>query len=134
MARRYGSRAGPSRQRGAVAIIVLIVILFPLLGLFLFFLEPLSVALPAYLLGLAASVVLWRAALRSMRLPARTGSEALVGREVVVVAWTGGAGWVRCSGERWQAVVRGGQLVQLGEKLRVVAVDGLTLVVEPTRA
>jgi membrane-bound ClpP family serine protease len=132
VARRHGSRAEPGRQRGAVAIVLLILVLFPLLGLLLFFLEPLRLAFPAYLLGLAASAVLWRAALRSRRLPVHTGREALVGREVVVVEWTGSAGWVRCGGERWHAVVRGRQPVQLGDMLRVVAVDGLTLVVEPT--
>jgi membrane protein implicated in regulation of membrane protease activity len=52
------------------------------------------------------------------------GAEALLGVEAVV----GDDGWLRVQGERWR--VRG---AGPGERVRVVAVDGLTLVVEPDR-
>jgi membrane protein implicated in regulation of membrane protease activity len=50
------------------------------------------------------------------------GVEALVGVEAVVDP----DGWVRVQGELWRA--RG---AAPGDRVRVVAVDGLTLVVEP---
>lgn len=49
------------------------------------------------------------------------GPAALLGREVEVDE----DGWARVAGERWR--VRG---AESGERARVVAVDGLTLVVE----
>jgi membrane protein implicated in regulation of membrane protease activity len=49
------------------------------------------------------------------------GVEALIGREAVV----GEDGWVRVQGELWRQ--RGGEP---GRRVRVRAVDGLTLVVE----
>jgi membrane protein implicated in regulation of membrane protease activity len=50
------------------------------------------------------------------------GAEVLIGVEAVVDA----DGWVRVQGERWR--VTGGRA---GQRVRVVAVEGLTLVVEP---
>jgi membrane protein implicated in regulation of membrane protease activity len=49
------------------------------------------------------------------------GAEALVGRVAVV----DDDGWIRVDGERWR--VRG---AEPGERVRVLAVDGLELVVE----
>lgn len=49
------------------------------------------------------------------------GPAALLGRTVEVAA----DGWVRVDGERWRARGAGP-----GERARVVAIDGLTLVVE----
>ena len=49
------------------------------------------------------------------------GAETLVGRVVTVDE----SGWVRVAGERW--LVRG---AEPGERARVVALDGLTLIVE----
>jgi len=50
------------------------------------------------------------------------GREALIGAEAVV----GEDGWVRVQGERWRATG-----AEPGQRVRVIAVDGLTLVVEP---
>jgi membrane-bound ClpP family serine protease len=58
----------------------------------------------------------------SKRRRAAVGVETLVGRIVEIDA----DGWARVDGERW--AVRG---AGRGERARVVAVDGLTLVVEP---
>jgi len=49
------------------------------------------------------------------------GAEAFVGRTGIV----GDDGWLRIDGERWRA--RGGEP---GQQVRVLAVDGLELVVE----
>jgi len=60
----------------------------------------------------------------SHRRRAAVGAEALVGRTAKVV----GTDWVRIHGELWQA--RGADGLEPGSEVRVLAVDGLTLVVE----
>jgi membrane protein implicated in regulation of membrane protease activity len=64
----------------------------------------------------------WR--LSHRRRPA-VGAEALVGRTADVVS----ADWVRVHGELWRA--RGAARLEPGAQVRVLAIEGLTLVVEP---
>jgi membrane protein implicated in regulation of membrane protease activity len=60
----------------------------------------------------------------SHRRRSAVGAEALVGR----TAEAAGDGWVRVHGELWRAGGAAG--LEPGELVRVLAVDGLTLVVE----
>ncbi|MFQ3787985.1 NfeD family protein [Halomonas sp. A29] len=80
---------------------------------------------------LAAGLMLWVmvrfTGLR--RRPARTGHEHMIGSLGVVAENFQGEGHVRLKGERWNA--RSGAALRRGQKVRVVAVDGLTLEVEP---
>ncbi|MCE8018056.1 nodulation protein NfeD [Halomonas sp. MCCC 1A17488] len=95
--------------------------------------EQLAVSLP--LIGgialLAAGIMLWVlirfAGLR--RRPARTGQEQLVGSLGVAQEDFQGQGHVRLRGERWNA--RSSAALTRGQEVRVVAVEGLTLVVVP---
>lgn len=60
----------------------------------------------------------------------RTGAEGLIGeRAEAIDAFAGGAGRVRVYGEIWSA--RSTQPLASGQRVRVAAVDGLTLEVEP---
>ncbi|MGR2739505.1 NfeD family protein [Billgrantia sp. Q4P2] len=81
---------------------------------------------------LAAGLMLWVmvrfTGLR--RSPARTGQERLIGSLGIVAEDFQGEGHVRLKGERWNA--RSGAALRRGQEIRVVAVDGLTLEVEPT--
>jgi len=113
--------------------VMMVVMLFPLLGLALFWWLPLRASLPVYVAGLAVSALLHRAMMRAGRLPVRTGAEGMIGRHAVVLDWTGDEGWVRCGSEKWHAVVRTGEPEHVGDGVRVVGVDGLTLVVEPEK-
>jgi membrane-bound serine protease (ClpP class) len=70
----------------------------------------------------------WRAHRRSVV----TGDAALVGHAGEVVSWAGGKGQVQMPGERWQA--RAAAPLMPGQRVRVVARDDLTLVVEPEAA
>jgi membrane-bound serine protease (ClpP class) len=71
----------------------------------------------------------WITFLRRYRV--RTGAEGMVGkRGEVIEAFDGGSGRVRVYGESWSARSSGGRLSR-GERIRIVAVDGLTLEVEP---
>jgi membrane-bound serine protease (ClpP class) len=65
----------------------------------------------------------------SQRHAAKVGVEALIGREVEVRRACRPVGEVRVRGEIWKA--RCAQGADAGEKVRILGLDGLTLLVEP---
>lgn len=67
--------------------------------------------------------------MRSRRRAVVTGVEEMIGGSGNVVEWSGESGRVRIRGEIWRA--RGAGALGVGSKIRVTAIDGLTLVVEP---
>jgi membrane protein implicated in regulation of membrane protease activity len=79
----------------------------------------------AFELAEAAFLIWW-----SKRRKAVVGAETLIGRTAVVVADCMPAGQVRIGGELWQA--RCGPGAEIGDEVVVTALDGLTLVVEPS--
>lgn len=89
-----------------------------------------SVSLWLIVLGtLAVSgyfLVVLRAVLRTRRLPTRSGSEALLGKEGMVTADLTPRGTVRVGGEDWSAVAEVGPIAA-GETVEVLAVEGITL-------
>jgi membrane-bound serine protease (ClpP class) len=68
----------------------------------------------------------------SKRYSIQVGAETLVGARALVVTPCRPVGQVRVQGELWQARCREG--ANPGETVRVVELDGLTLVVEPEAA
>lgn len=66
---------------------------------------------------------------RSRRRPVVTGKEALGGAVGETIAWQGGEGRVRVQGEIWRA--RSTAALMPGSRVKVVAHDGLVLIVEP---
>ena len=68
----------------------------------------------------------------SKRYSIQVGAETLIGARAVVVTPCRPSGQVRVQGELWQARCREG--ADPGETVRVVELDGLTLVVEPEAA
>jgi membrane protein implicated in regulation of membrane protease activity len=80
------------------------------------------------LLPVVAMVVgqLWRA----WRAPTRTGADGLIGRKAMVRSADGLTGRVRLDGALW-GVRSAGAPLAAGQSVRVLAVDGLELVVEP---
>jgi membrane-bound serine protease (ClpP class) len=71
-------------------------------------------------------LVVVRAVLRTKRLPSRSGSGALLGKEGVATTDLAPRGAVRVNGEEWSAVADVGP-IQAGETVEVLAVEGLTL-------
>ena len=89
----------------------------------------------ALIFGLAASsaaIVLLGGsmALRARRAPVVSGREQLIRAAGVVERIDGDASWARVQGESWR--VRASTGLSVGQTVRVTAVDGLTLDVEPT--
>lgn len=110
--------------------LAMILMVFPLVGLLLFFVLPWPVALLWYLVGLLVSAVLHWVMMRTMRMPVRTGRRGMIGQQASVVSWRGDRGRVRCHDEIWWAVTSGAGELNAGERVRVVDVHGLTLLVE----
>jgi membrane-bound serine protease (ClpP class) len=91
---------------------------------------------PWGLVALAAAAMLefgellfWRRFVRRYRL--RSGPETLIGMEATVVHECAPLGRVRVRGELWRA--RASRPVGSGETVRIAAIDGLTLEVDPDR-
>ena len=70
-------------------------------------------------------------ALKARQRPVVTGAEGLVGGEAEALGDFFGEGWVHAEGETWQA--RSTQPVRKGDRLRIIALHGLILSVEPIR-
>jgi membrane protein implicated in regulation of membrane protease activity len=98
-----------------------------ILALFL----PWPLNLLSVLTGLAIEAVelVWGLRL-ARRWRAQTGAEAMIGQEAVVVAPCRPMGQVRVQGELWEA--RCAQGADVGDRVRIEALDGLTLEVTPT--
>lgn len=102
----------------------------PVLGLLLFLVLPFWAALGVYAVLVAVSgFVYWKVA-EALQAPVQTGVEGLLGAEGVTLSDLGGEGLVRLQGVVWQA--RAGEAIPQGERIRVVAVHGLVLQVEPS--
>jgi membrane protein implicated in regulation of membrane protease activity len=74
---------------------------------------------------------MWR---RVHRQPARFGVEALIDSVAEVVEWQGDRGRVRALGTTWSARSNGeapAMGFERGHQVRITAVDGLTVEVEP---
>jgi membrane-bound serine protease (ClpP class) len=80
--------------------------------------------------GAMAGLIAWAvsAGVRAMMKPSVTGPEGMIGRLAVARSALGPDGQVQLDGEIWRAVAEGGA-IPAGEKVRVTAVDGLTLTV-----
>ncbi|MEI2418471.1 nodulation protein NfeD [Orrella sp. JC864] len=85
-----------------------------------------ATAVMAALLG-----IMLAAALRAHRRKAESGGNALVGHTGQVLSWSNGTGRVQVNGESWQARAPGP--LPAGERVRVLAREGLTLTVAPER-
>jgi membrane-bound serine protease (ClpP class) len=85
-----------------------------------------TVILPT--VGATAGLVVWAvsAGVRAMMKSPVTGTAGMIGRVVVARSALGPEGQVQVDGEIWGAVSEG-EAIPAGEKVRVTAVDGLTL-------
>ncbi len=79
--------------------------------------------------SVALALLVARLAVTSRRIKVATGREDMVGARGEVVDWSGSKGHVFIAGERWNAVSE--EPLGPGEMVRIAALDGLTLKVEP---
>ena len=97
----------------------------PGMNISLLFVVPVALASALVLAGLGAF------ALRARRMPAVSGVGAMLGADAVALEDFAREGWVRAFGERWRA--RSESAMKNSDRARIVAVEGLTLVVQPER-
>jgi membrane protein implicated in regulation of membrane protease activity len=113
-------------------ILMPVLMLLPLIALPIFWILPLSQALPIYLCLVALSAVTFRVMRKTMKLPAKTGAEYLVGKEARVVSKSGPAYelqyLVRLDGELWSA--RSNDVLEPGERVIITAIRSNSLIVK----
>lgn len=115
--------------QGEVVMVWMVLIMgLPLLGLALFLVCPWRVALLPYLTLVAVSGFFDRLMMHSMRVPACSGREEMIGSTAVVLDWEGGSGQVIWKGEIWQA--RGSGPFARGESVVIGGLSGLILSVK----
>jgi membrane protein implicated in regulation of membrane protease activity len=109
-----------------------VLLLMPVIALPVFWLTPLSFAIPFYLIIMVISILLYRAIAKSMRQPLETGALRLIGSEADVVSRLSpghSAQYVvRSGGEMWTA--RCADVLQPRETVSIAAIRGIGLVVE----
>ncbi len=109
-----------------------LILLMPVLALPIFWLMPLSRAMPIYIVIAVVSGLLYWLIVRSMRKRPETGGESLIGAEAEVVSRLSPGDHaqylVRCRGELWTALCP--DAVQPGDTVSISALDGIRLVVE----
>ena len=108
-----------------------LILLMPVLALPIFWLMPLNLAIPIYMIiGLITGFLYWLIA-KSMGKQPATGSESLIGTagEVVSKLSPGNQAkyLIRSQGELWSA--NSPDLLQTGETVSIASVDGIRLVV-----
>ena len=109
-----------------------VLLLMPVIGLPVFWLTPLSFAIPFYMVIVLISGLSYRAIAKSMRQPLETGALSLIGSEAKVVSKLSpghSAQYVvRSGGELWTA--RCADVLQPRETVSIAAIRGIGLVVE----
>lgn len=93
---------------------------------------PWAVIVPSAVVSVLIMVFAVGLALKARRRPVATGREEMAGSQGTVLEDCDGEGWARVHGETWRIVCP--QTLVKGARVRVVAVDGLTLKVEPIPA
>jgi len=105
----------------------------PLLGLPVFWLTPLNLALPIYIVLVLISGLLYWLIWRSMKVPLKTGPDSLIGTEAEVVSKVSlghlAQYLVRTRGELWSACCS--DVLQSGETVNITDLNGINLIVKP---
>lgn len=112
-----------------------VILALPILDLVVFFVLPLPVALPLYLVIAAVSAFMYTAILRALRLPPATGLESMAGAPARVAESLAPEGVIRYQGELWRAAAD--ERIERGARVRIARVErrpeGMTVVVHRAR-
>lgn len=102
-----------------------LLLLLPLLALPVFWVLPLSEAVPVYGVVSVTSAWIYYLAMRAMQRPVETGADALVHSTAEVVGREGETFRVRLHSEIWSAECP--EQLQEGDHVEIISVDGLRL-------
>lgn len=104
-----------------------LILLLPVIGLGVFAIFPLEIALPLYGLVVVISALVYLVVWRALRLPIQTGIEGMIGKEADVIEELTPEGVIRHRNELWSA--QGVEPIAKGKKVIIMAVDGLVVTV-----
>jgi membrane-bound ClpP family serine protease len=110
-------------------ILMPLIMVSPFFALLLFYYLPFETALPFYIIILIVAGFYYVVMFRSMRGKAKTGLEAMIGGEALVIEDISPEGKVLFKDEIWTATTRGQDIVK-GERVKILETQGLVLVVE----
>ena len=113
-------------------ILMPVIMVSPFAALFLFYYFPLKTALPAYIMILIVAGFCYYVMFKSMRASAKTGMEAMMGQEGLVVEDIDPEGKIEFKNDIWTATAGGKRIVK-GEKVKILDAEGLVLMVEDLR-
>ena len=102
-----------------------IILFMPILGLAVFWMWPLSVALPIYMAILALSFTMYFVLLKAMHRPITTGQQGLIGEIGEIIDVHNHVGHVLLHGEIWKANIKGDY--KKGDAAKVIGLKGLIL-------
>lgn len=105
-----------------------LILMLPLLGLGVFWLWPLSVAVPVYVVILLVSLAFYYFIMRAMHQPVITGREAIIQGTGKVIEVREHKVLVRVRNEIWNA--ESPDKLRTGDQVEIVSVDGLMLRVQ----
>ena len=103
-----------------------LILALPIIALPMLWLLPAQIGIPAYAALVVLAVAAYWLAARAMRLPITTGVEALRGAIGTVRRIEARSARVWVTSELWSAQALG-EVLHVGDKVRVVDVDGLVL-------
>lgn len=110
-------------------ILMPLIMVSPFFALLLFYYLPLETALPFYIIILIVAGFYYVVMFKSMRGKAKTGLEAMIGGEALVIEDISPEGKVLFKDEIWTATTRG-QDIAKGYRVQILETQGLVLVVE----
>jgi membrane-bound ClpP family serine protease len=112
-------------------ILMPILMLAPIAGVVLFSYLPLGTALPLYIpiliVGIFYNIVMFWA----MRAKSKTGPEAMVGENALVIKDIDPEGKVKIRGELWRAIAQDSKITA-GKEVKILKVRGMVLIVKDT--
>jgi membrane-bound ClpP family serine protease len=117
------------KDEDTAMILMPIIMLSPFLALVLFYYLPFQTALRIYIAIVIVAGYGYYIMFKSMRAKVKTGMEAMMGAEALVIEDIDPEGKVRFKDEIWTATTPGKKISQ-GEKVRILEAEGLVLVVE----
>lgn len=105
-----------------------LILLMPLFGLVVFWILPLWIALPVYLIILFISLVLYYSIMKAMKIPVMTGSKGMIGKVGRIAENHNGHIVIRIQNELWN--VENSINLSKDELVRVTGIKGLHLYIE----
>ncbi len=108
-----------------------LILMMPVLGLPLFWVWPMSIAAPLYMVIIALSAAIYFYTLQTMRRPVQTGSDEMLRSFGEVREVRGRMARVRVHSEIWNA--ESTDRLHKGDRVKILSIDGLTLRVQPLR-